>query len=58
MGLTVEGVTFNERLALRMGRAKFIEAHHSCCFTDRTKKERRAMLGEIYDRIAGRNVKE
>lgn len=58
MGLTVEGVTFNGRLALRMGRARFIEVHLPCCFTDRPKKERRAMLGWIYDRMAERNVKE
>lgn len=58
MGLTVEGVTFNERLALNMGRVKFIDVHLPCCFTDRTKKERRAMLGEIYERIASKHSKE
>ena len=52
--MTVEGVTFNERLAKEMGRAKFIDVHLPCCFTDRTKKDRKAMLGAIYDRIAGK----
>ena len=49
--MTVEGVTFNERLVRRMKKREFVEAHLSCCFTDRPVVKRRRMLGEIYDRI-------
>lgn len=52
--MTVEGVTFNERLVRRMKKREFVEAHLACCFTDRPVVKRRRMLGEIYDRIAVR----
>ena len=52
--MKVEGVTFNERLVMRMKKREFVEAHLKCCFTDRPVVKRRKMLGEIYDRITGR----
>ena len=54
--MTVEGVTFNERRVRLMKKKEFVEVHLKVCFTDRPVQQRRRMLGEIYDRIAGKGA--
>ena len=52
--MTVEGVTFNERIVREMTRNEFIRIHLPVYFLDRDVRNRRRMLGDIYDRICGR----
>lgn len=51
--MTVEGVTFNEKLVRKMKKKEFVDMHKKVFFLDRTAENRESLLSDIYDRICG-----
>lgn len=49
--MTVEGVSFNERLVRMMPRDEFLITFGRVFFQDRCKADREKLLGAVYDRI-------
>lgn len=51
--MTVEGVTFNEKIVRKMKKKEFVDMHKKVFFLDRTADNRESLLSDIYDRICG-----
>lgn len=49
--MVFEGVTFVESAIETMTKSKFIAAHVNVLWQDRTDKQRRQMLSDVYDLI-------
>lgn len=56
--LKFEGVTFVADAVKRMTKEEFIEAHLNVYWKDRKEKQRRKMLSDVYDKIAGKSSEE